>query len=63
VTSGTFQVPASQGATVDRAYVLGTAALYREAGYVAMSRARERTEVFVTGAPFETGVETDQDGR
>jgi len=29
----------SQGETVDRAFVLGTAGLYREAGYVALSRA------------------------
>jgi len=30
----------AQGATVDRAYLLGSDRLYREAGYVGMSRGR-----------------------
>ena len=34
----------AQGATVDRGFVLGSEACYREAGYVAMSRARAGTE-------------------
>jgi hypothetical protein len=36
-----------QGATVDRAFLLGGDALYREAGYTGMSRARSGTELFV----------------
>jgi ATP-dependent exoDNAse (exonuclease V) alpha subunit len=45
----------AQGATVDRAFVLVTDALTREAGYVAMSRARKGTELFVPSA----GVDDD----
>lgn len=37
----------SQGATVERAFVLGTEAIYREAGYVAMSRAKEGSDLYV----------------
>jgi ATP-dependent exoDNAse (exonuclease V) alpha subunit len=37
----------AQGLTVERAYVLATAALTKEAGYVALSRACQRTELFV----------------
>jgi conjugative relaxase-like TrwC/TraI family protein len=37
----------SQGLTVDRAFVLATESLTREAAYVAMSRAREGSELFV----------------
>jgi ATP-dependent exoDNAse (exonuclease V) alpha subunit len=40
----------AQGVTADRAYVAGGDALYREAGYVALSRARERTELFLPDA-------------
>ena len=50
----------AQGATVDRAFVLGTASLYREAGYVAMSRARGASDVYVVGGAFETGSPRDQ---
>jgi ATP-dependent exoDNAse (exonuclease V) alpha subunit len=46
----------SQGQTVERAFVLGTAG-YREAAYVAMSRARERTDLYVMDGAFETGIE------
>jgi hypothetical protein len=46
----------AQGLTVERAFVLATAALTREAAYVAMSRARESTELFVA-------VQTDLEGR
>jgi conjugative relaxase-like TrwC/TraI family protein len=46
----------AQGATVDRAFVLATDALTREAGYVAMSRARRGTELFVPTSVFEDGV-------
>jgi conjugative relaxase-like TrwC/TraI family protein len=43
----------AQGATVDRAFVLGSDAIYREAGYVAMSRARERTDLYVVTSAFD----------
>ena len=36
----------SQGATVDRAFLLGSDQLYREAGYVGLSRARLSSELF-----------------
>jgi hypothetical protein len=49
----------SQGATIDRAFVLGGEALYREAGYVAMSRARERTELYVITSAFDDGIAPD----
>jgi conjugative relaxase-like TrwC/TraI family protein len=45
----------AQGATVDRAFVLGSEACYREAGYVAMSRARVGTNLYVVTAAFEDG--------
>jgi len=50
----------SQGATVDRAFVLVTASLTREAGYVAMSRARRSTELFVATSPVEDGVDVPE---
>lgn len=40
----------SQGATVDRALLLGSDALYREAGYVGLSRARERSDLYLVAA-------------
>jgi Ti-type conjugative transfer relaxase TraA len=46
----------AQGATYDRAFVLATDSLTREAGYVAMSRARRGTELFVTAGAFEHGL-------
>jgi hypothetical protein len=45
----------AQGATYDRAFVLATDSLTREAGYVAMSRARTGTELFVISGAFEDG--------
>ena len=45
----------AQGATYDRAFVLATDSLTREAGYVAMSRARCGTELFVISGAFEDG--------
>ncbi|MGH9124321.1 MAG: MobF family relaxase, partial [Acidimicrobiales bacterium] len=39
----------AEGATVDEAFVLGSDALYREAGYTALSRARVRTQLYVVG--------------
>jgi conjugative relaxase-like TrwC/TraI family protein len=46
----------AQGATVDRAFVLGSDALYREAGYVAMSRASERTDLYIVTPAFDAGL-------
>lgn len=46
----------AQGVTVDRAFVVATDALTREAGYVALSRARKGTELFVPAGAFEDGV-------
>jgi len=44
----------SQGSSVDRAFVLGSDATYREAGYTAASRARQRTQFYVvTTGPTE----------
>ncbi len=43
----------SQGLTVEVAYVLATESLTREAGYVAMSRARESSELFVPLGPSQ----------
>jgi ATP-dependent exoDNAse (exonuclease V) alpha subunit len=44
----------AQGMTTDRAFVLGTDELYREWGYVAMSRARLETRLYVaTGAGLD----------
>ena len=40
----------SQGATCDQAFVVGPAGLYREAAYVAMSRARRGAHLYVTAA-------------
>ena len=39
----------ARGASVDEAFVLGSDALYREAGYVALSRARTRTNLYTVG--------------
>src|SRR5207244_375345 len=45
---------AAQGLTVERAFVLGAGeARLQEWGYVALSRAREATRLYVTGAAFE----------
>lgn len=42
----------SQGVTVDRAFLLGSDALYREAGYVGLSRARHGSDLYlVAGDP------------
>jgi conjugative relaxase-like TrwC/TraI family protein len=52
----------SQGATVGRAFVLGSDALYREAGYVALSRARVRTDLYVVaGEQLGQAIEADLD--
>jgi conjugative relaxase-like TrwC/TraI family protein len=39
----------AQGATVDRAFVLGSEALYRESGYVGLSRARHGSDLYIVG--------------
>ena len=52
----------SQGETVERAFVYGTSTLYREAGYVALSRARVRTDLYVPGGAFENA-DVDPDPR
>jgi conjugative relaxase-like TrwC/TraI family protein len=45
---------AGQGVTVERAFVLGSGeARLQEWGYVALSRARVATRLYVTGNPFE----------
>ncbi len=49
----------SQGLTVDRAFVLATDSLTREAGYVAMSRARKGTDLYVPVSAFEDGITPD----
>ena len=41
----------AQGLTVDRALLLGTTGLYREAGYVGLSRARDRTDLILSERP------------
>jgi hypothetical protein len=49
----------AQGRTTDRAFVLGTDELFREWGYVAMSRARLETRLYV--AIGDRGAERDLD--
>jgi len=41
----------AQGATVDRAFVLGSDELYREWGYTALSRHRDEARFYVTASP------------
>ena len=41
----------AQGVTVDRAFVLGSDDVYREMGYVAMSRGRHGNHLYVVGEP------------
>jgi conjugative relaxase-like TrwC/TraI family protein len=48
-------VSVAQGSTVDQAFILGSDATYREAGYTAASRARLGTRFYVVGRePLET---------
>lgn len=49
----------AQGATVDRAFLLGSEGLYREAGYVGLSRARLATQLYVVAAPQGREAEID----
>jgi conjugative relaxase-like TrwC/TraI family protein len=54
----------AQGLTAERAYVAGGDALYREAGYVALSRARDRTELFLPEtATYDDERERSHDSR
>jgi ATP-dependent exoDNAse (exonuclease V) alpha subunit len=41
----------AQGLTTDRTFLLGNSALYREVGYVGLSRARHRAELHLTSRP------------
>jgi len=53
----------AQGMTTDRAFVLGDESLYREWGYVAMSRGREENRLYVVmgdGARDEVGGAVDR---
>jgi hypothetical protein len=53
----------AQGMTVGRAFVLGSERLYREAGYVALSRATERTDWYQVGSapsPWDTASSPEQ---
>jgi hypothetical protein len=43
----------AQGATVDRAFLLGSETLYREAGYVGLSRARQRSDLYLVSTQAE----------
>ncbi len=52
----------SQGATISAAFIYGSASLYREAGYVAMSRARVKSDLYVAGGSFETGIDNSNNG-
>lgn len=49
----------AQGATCDHVYVVGPAGLYREAAYVAMSRARHGARLYATVAQYDELVERD----
>jgi hypothetical protein len=47
----------AQGSTVDKAFVLGSDATYREAGYTAASRARDRTQFYVVSRDADQACE------
>jgi conjugative relaxase-like TrwC/TraI family protein len=51
----------SQGETVERAFVLGAGGVYREAAYVAMSRARTRSDLYVVDDDFAISKERTVD--
>jgi len=48
----------AQGASVEQALVLGSDAIYREAAYTAMSRARQRVDLFIP-TPLDPGLLED----
>jgi ATP-dependent exoDNAse (exonuclease V) alpha subunit len=45
----------SQGMTCERAMLLGSDALYREAGYVGLSRGRQRNDLHLVDGPVDDG--------
>jgi len=49
----------AQGLTTDRTFLLGDSALYREIGYVGLSRAKHRAELHLTDRPDQ--LDDDQD--
>jgi conjugative relaxase-like TrwC/TraI family protein len=53
----------AQGLTVDRALLLGSTGLYREAGYVGLRRARERTDLILSARPDDLAYTDDDIGR
>ena len=52
----------AQGLTTDRAWVLGSDAIYREWGYVAMSRGRDSNRLYIVAAADTTEDELDLHG-
>lgn len=52
----------AQGVTCDSVFVVGPAGLYREAGYVAMSRARHEARIYATTAEAAETLEAHRDG-
>lgn len=56
----------AQGATTERTFILADEHLYQEAGYVALSRGRDRNDIYTTGPgrdPHEGHGPTRADGR
>jgi Ti-type conjugative transfer relaxase TraA len=49
----------SQGATVDRAFLLGSDTLYREAGYSGLSRSRDCTNLYLVAPPVSNDLGRD----
>jgi conjugative relaxase-like TrwC/TraI family protein len=49
----------AQGATVERAFLLGSEALYREAGYVGLSRARQATQLYIVAPALQPHADLD----
>lgn len=52
----------AQGVTCDSVFVVGPAGLYREAGYVALSRARHVARIYATTAQSADTLEAHRDG-
>jgi conjugative relaxase-like TrwC/TraI family protein len=52
----------AQGVTCDSVFVVGPAGLYREAGYVALSRARHAARIYATTAQAAETLEAHRDG-
>ena len=51
----------AQGQTVDQAFLLGSEGLYREAGYVGLTRARHSTRLYIVSGPTRDGPGDDRD--